>query len=144
MAELTQAAFDALVEENTALKAKVREITDSFNEQLKNIKNTVEHGGALAIRPKEPVDGVFSIDYNDPATGKKVKQKVKFVDGHQRVRLADGEIVSSAALMRIAEGGEATEGELRAFPALVNLKKEQAADRLTDLWKMNYPYLVKA
>lgn len=144
--EALQKANEELLAANESLKKELvtqkREMIEGFNEQLKKIKDTVDHGGALAIRPKEPVDGVFTVKYN--AEGKQVKEKVRFKDGHQRVRLANGELVSSSALMRIAEGGDATEAEVKAFPALNGLTQQQAADRITDLHKLKYPYLVKA
>jgi hypothetical protein len=90
------------------------------------------------------VDGTFTVSYKDAKTGKAVKKQVRFADGHQRVRLTDGSIVGAAALMRIAEGGEANELERRTFPALASLTQEAAANRLNDLHKLGYRHLVEA
>lgn len=158
MAELTQEAFDALQQENLQLKSQKEELEEQHErlksahreqidlhaQTLKSIRETVQHGGAVVIRPKEPVDGTFTVGYKDAKTGKAVKKQVRFADGHQRVRLADGSIVGAAALMRIAEGGEANELERRTFPALANLTQEAAANRLNDLHKLGYRHLVEA
>lgn len=157
MATENGADSSALAEENQQLKSlneqlqeklsrseqSRRELVENHAETLKSIRNTVQHGGAVVIRPTEPVDGKFTAEFRDAKTGQITKKVVKFTDGHQRVRLGDGEIVGAAALMRIAEGGEANDKELKTFPALANLTKDAAAARLNDLVKMNYPHLVQ-
>lgn len=149
--ELNQEAYDALQKENEELREKLAQSEKTNRDQvelhskiLQNIRKTVQHGGAVVIRPQEPVDGKFKAEYKDAKTGKQVKKTVKFKDGHQKVRMGDGEMVGAAALMRLAEGGEVTPEELATFPALAKIDQKAAANRLNDLVKMGYPHLVDA
>lgn len=143
--------FDALQRANEALRKELEDSEKKGREQaaahaeiLKGIRLAVQHGGAIVVRPREPVEGEFAVDFKHPKTGKQVKKTFRFQDGHQRVRLGNGEVVGSAALVRIANEGQASDEELSAFPALVGLSQSAASDRLTDLVKLSYPYLVEA
>jgi hypothetical protein len=133
------------------LKAKLkrceeanRQLTQRHAEQLEAIRNSVTNGGPVIIKPMDPVNGEFTAEYRDPFTGAAVKKTVKFADGQTKVRYRDGEIVPSAALMRLAEGGAATQEELQQFPALASITQSAAAEWLTDLVKKKYPFLIQA
>jgi hypothetical protein len=118
-------------------------VTDKYNDVLKKLKEKVDHGGAFVIRPKDPVEGVFTAKYRDPNNGAEVEKTVKFADGQRNARMKDGELVSSAALMAIAAGETVDAAVLDKFPALKKVTQQQAQDRLTDLVKLNYPGLVE-
>lgn len=146
-----QEAQDAFQQEIEKLKAKLkrceeasREQAKRHAEQLENIRNSVTNGGPVIIKPMDVVDGVFVAKYRDPFTGDPVERTVRFADGQTKVRYRDGELLSSAALMRIAEGGKPTPEEVQAFPSLSSLSQAAAAEWLTDLVKKKYPFLVEA
>jgi hypothetical protein len=148
--EEAQKAFEAADAENKKLKAaaakadkETRTVTDKYNDVLKKLKEKVDHGGAFVIRPKDPVEGVFTAKYRDPNNGAEVEKTVKFADGQRNARMKDGELVSSAALMAIAAGETVDAAVLDKFPALKKVTQQQAQDRLTDLVKLNYPGLVE-
>lgn len=86
------------------------------------------------------------------ATGKPVAQKVKgkvtltlqsvdgevqktvgFKPGHVKVRTLAGDVVSSEAVLSIANGKEPSADEILKFPALAQLNAQQAKDLLAHL-----------
>jgi len=132
-----------LAKANEKLEKDTRSVTDKYNEVLKNLKDKVDHGGAFVIRPKDPVDGKFTAKYRDPNNGAEVEKTVKFADGQRQVRMKDGDLVSSAGLMAIAEGSPVDALILKGFPGMAKITQQQASERLTDLVKLGYPGLVE-
>lgn len=77
----------------------------------------------------KPVAGKFTVELETPE-GKMVKKTYRFKNGRTKTPLADGRKVSSAALIKIANGKKATAKEIEAFPALEEVTQEVAKKRL--------------
>lgn len=117
-----------LEEENTALKAQLEEAQQLLN-------NARANGHKIAV----PVPGTFTV-VAETADGKKVSKTYRFKHGRIRCPLAHGIQVSSAALIRHADG-KSTEEDLRENPELAKITSQAAADRLRYLASIGASYL---
>lgn len=112
------------LEELQAQLAATQAELEEKNKALEAAKNT----GTVAM----PIPGVFEMQ-GEGADGKPTKVKYRFKPGRVRCVIEGGIQVSSAALMRIANGGKPTEQEVEEFPALAGLTKDVAAARIMKL-----------
>lgn len=111
-----------------------------LQEEVKRLKTELaQHKKALSeaestgiVSPV--VEGTFKLTSEDADSkeGETITREFRFKPGRVRVPLANGQQVPSAALIRIANGGKATEKELENRPWLHTVTKEQAEERL--LW----------
>lgn len=85
-----------------------------------------------------PVAGTYTATWENPLVkGEMIKKTVKFKDGQPRVRLLSGIPVSSEAILKIANGKKASEKELKDFPELNAVTKEEAEKLMRHLIKID-------
>lgn len=106
------------------------------NIRLRGILEQAQQGEPIIL----PVDGTFIVERETP-TGEIVKQEWGFKPGRIRVALAEGAQVSSSALIRIANGGQATEQERARFLPLRTITQEEAQQRLEYLVHLGASFL---
>lgn len=121
--------------ENEQLKAEKDQQGRQAAELLEGLQQQVRGGGPIITPRFEEVPGVFSASYTDPNTGEAVERTVKFKLNQLGVRVPGGIVVSSASLMKLANGEPLSEQELAASPALSGWSSQKASDYLTDLVK---------
>lgn len=79
-----------------------------------------------------PVEGVFYVELEDTSSEEGfVRKAYKFKNGLVNTFLETGEKVSSASLIKVANGEELSEKEQAADPVLLRLGQEKAQARLT-------------
>lgn len=76
--------------------------------------------------------------------GKTVKKKVTFQPGFVRARLKGGDVVSSQALMDLANGKKLSEEDTAASPALAGKTKQDAINIFTNWARIRAGFLVEA
>jgi len=140
----TEELIAQLQAENEALKSGAAEKDRKTADAFAQLQASVKGGGPLIPVRMVEIPGTFEAKWNDPMTGEPKSKNVKFQMNQQAVRLTGGITVSSAAMMRLANGETLTADELAASPALVGWTSQRAADFLTDLVKKGYTMLVEA
>lgn len=113
-----------MAETKEDLLARVEEL-EKENDELRKELEGANTGTPVAV----PIPGKIKVAVETPE-GKQVKGEYKFRPGVRRVPMEDGQLVSSAALIRIATGGKATKEELEQYPRLQGVSKEDAAARI--------------
>ena len=113
-----------LVAENEAMAGIIEDLTAKNNELIAKLAKAGT-GKPVAV----PIPGIIKVSL-ETREGKKVTGEYKFRDGVRKVPMDDGLLVSSEALMRIANGEKATDEELKAFPRLRSVSKEIAVARI--------------
>jgi hypothetical protein len=91
------------------------------------IRDAVAEGRA----PVLPVKGTVTLTLQTPEGPQKCKVGIK--PGRHRMRIATGEECNAEALLRIANGKEATPAELQTYTSLVGMTKDKAIAELTAL-----------
>lgn len=127
-----------LEKENAGLKEANSELQEE-KDGLEQTINVAKKSGLVS----PTVPGKVSITLEDPS-GKKVKKTVKFRQGRARVRLASGEAVSSAALVKLANGKGLKDETILKFPGLKGMTKQDAIDRITELFAIGSSVLEEA
>jgi|GEM_PF-4726859 len=115
---------------NKELQAEVKRLKEELKRNQEAMTKASKTGIVSSV-----VEGSFSISGKDPNTGEEVTRKFRFKAGRIRVPLTSGQQVPSAALMRIANGGEATKAEKANRPWLLEVTQEIAQARLEWLVK---------
>lgn len=123
-------------EELEALLAERDQLLADQEKRLKELESQNAKANLL-------VEGTFKLEGEDPRDPKKKSvTEYQFTPGAIRTRLKNGEEVSSAALLKLANGGTLEPTE--AHPALVALGAEGAKGWLTELiTKKQATFLVK-
>jgi len=101
------------------------------------LENAAQNNGRVSL----PVAGHYNAKWKDDATGKNVQQKIAFQDGVTKVRIADGRIVASEAILKIANGEAASPAHVLAYPALRDCNQANAQALLLNLAKMGASFL---
>lgn len=128
MAEELTKEIERLKAENAALLAE--------KEALKTSIEQAKESGFVS----KPIEGTFTVQLETPQ-GKKVKKTFRFKPGRIRTPLKDGIQVGTEALIRIANGGKATEAELAKYRGLHGLTKGVALARLQKLAQLEATFL---
>ncbi len=123
-----QARNEGLQKEHDELRADFADLTEE-KAGLEQTLNSAEKTGKVS----PAVPGKVKISLED-VSGKQVIKEVKFRQGRARVRLASGEAVSSAALVKLANGRKLKEETLLKHPGLNGMSKQDALDRITELF----------
>lgn len=113
-----EARIAALEAENTRLKEE--------NQAVRITIGANDHTGKV-------VDGEFTSQYEDPNTGDVIEKTVRFQPGFVFCRIPGGFKVSSAALMKLANGVDLSDEEKAANPELANLGVDGAKKHLTNM-----------
>lgn len=120
-----------LQEENKALK-KIQEENKALKSHAEALERSIAEasakGGPIAL----PVPGTFTVNLETPG-GKAVKRKIRFKPGRIKCALRNGMVVSSAAIMQLANGKKLDSKVVEKFPALRGLDKDAAIKYLTYL-----------
>lgn len=116
--------------------AKTEQELQAENARLRKALDDAKSSGVIS----RPVDGTFKIITETP-DGKEVEREYGFKSGCIRVAVPGGAQVSSEALMRIANGGEATAEEKQQFLALNNITQEAAQSHLAHLASIGAAFL---
>lgn len=111
------------------------------NAALKKGRKPNDHTGTI-------VPGSVKLELEQP-DGKKKKVEMKYVQGFVNSRLPKGTqnpgaIVSSLALMKLANGKSLTEEELKLNPSLANIDQEKAISIFAKWAQMQVSFLEPA
>lgn len=140
--EEMKARIEELENQNSEMAGQLEEV-ESIKEQSEAYRKKAEglEKSLKGIKKKGivslPVEGSFEVTLRPPK-GKQVKKTLTFKPGRLVVLVPPlnslpglaGASMKSEALLRIANGKEATEEELRDFPAMGNLTKALASEIL--------------
>lgn len=110
---------------NKELQAEVKRLKEELQRNQEAMTKASKTGIVSPI-----VEGLFTVTGEDPKTGEEASRKFRFKAGRIRVPLTSGQQVPSAALIRIANGGEATKEEKANRPWLLEVTQEIAQARL--------------
>ena len=110
---------------NKELEAEVKRLKGELKRSREAMTNASKTG---ILSPF--VEGIFTVSGEDPKSGEKGARKFRFKPGRIRVPLTSGQQVPSTALIRIANGGEATKEETANRPWLLDVTQEMAQARL--------------
>lgn len=116
-------------------------------EQILQLQKELAESKKALTRAKDkgvvamPVSGSYTAKWKDDATGKSKTKKVEFVDGSAKVRLLNGQIVSSEGVLQIANGDAPSPALLLKFPLLKELNEEAAQALLTHYAKIGAGFL---
>jgi hypothetical protein len=121
-----------------ATKSK-KSAEEKLKEENEALKQALEDAKTTKV-VSMPVSGTFTVKQETPG-GEVIEKEYGFKAGRTKVALATGAQVSSEALMRIANGGTATEEELEQYLALQGLTQPQAQERLEFLAQLGASFL---
>ena len=108
--------------------------------QNESLKKELDEANSTVAQIKRAVPGKLSLTYVDRA-GESQKATVSFADGHERIRVK-GNIVSSEAILTIANGKKAKDEHLKMYPYLRKITRAAATEIIRDLVEMQYGYLI--
>ena len=118
---------------------QLQEQLDAANARAEAAEKELALAAAKGKVPAPKVPGSVKLKLATP-DGSATKT-VSFVDGAIRTRSADGELLPSVALIKLANGGEATAEQLATYPALQAFDKQAAIDLLTRYATMGVAFL---
>ncbi|MEO0626891.1 MAG: hypothetical protein AAFY91_07860 [Bacteroidota bacterium] len=136
--KLTPEQIEKLQADNIRLKAELERQGGEHAEELAAVREQAASGTI----PKVTTPGIFNLTIV-PTNGKrKVTKEYCFADGFPKVRLKSGDIVSTVALSKVAQGTELNEEELKKSPALKDWTKAKALQFLTENAAIGVSWLV--
>lgn len=124
---MTQEEIKALQAENTKLKNDLSRIGDESAKKLAAVHEEYQTGK----KPLRKTPGEVTISIIPTKGGRSVKKVLKVKDGHPFIRLDNGDIVESAALLSLASKGELSEKEAKNNSILEDWDKKKAIDFLS-------------
>lgn len=129
---------DVVAEQEAKIAALIAE-----NERLKSEQTAVRSALGKNDHTGKEVSGTFTVELEDAENGGQVSKTVKFQPGFVYCRIPSGVKVSSASLLKLANGEELSTEEAAANPELVQLGAKGAKSFLTNLVAKGASFLVE-
>ena len=134
-----------LKKENVRYKKEVNKAKENTAKAVEAVTAAAKSGSAIIVPDLTPIEGTIKVKFTKP-NGEKVAGEYGFAPGNRAVRLKNGAVVSSEAIIKLAslkKDEVLTDEELKASPALAKMTKEDATNFLTDLVKIGSTVLIE-
>jgi len=135
---MTTEEIKALQEENYNLKKDISRLGDESAKRIAAVHKEYQTGK----KPLHKTTGEVTVTIIPIKGGKAIKKSLKVKDGHPFIRLDNGDIVESSALLSLASKGKLSEEEAENNSILEDWDKKKAVAFLSACAAKNVGWLV--